>query len=91
MMSFLGIPPDKFLEEASRKHMFFTVKKFKHYPKIIANSKGEKLYPGSTTLSDAIQCDNIQFLDFLSKCLEWDPKKRCTPDLACKHKWLSKD
>ncbi|CAD6227214.1 GSCOCG00006021001-RA-CDS [Cotesia congregata] len=29
------------------------------------------------------------FIDFVSRCLEWDPKERMTPDEAMRHKWLN--
>jgi serine/threonine protein kinase len=35
-----------------------------------------------------LKCDDPVFLDFISCCLEWDPKKRITPDDALRHEWI---
>jgi dual specificity tyrosine-phosphorylation-regulated kinase 2/3/4 len=29
-----------------------------------------------------------KFIDFIKKCLEWDPKKRITPKEALLHEWI---
>lgn len=31
-----------------------------------------------------------QFVDLISKCLEWDPVKRMTPDEGLSHEWILK-
>ena len=51
MMEIFGIPPSAFINEASRKNMFFSRS---NMPKIIANSRGVKRYPGRTTLADVL-------------------------------------
>ena len=30
------------------------------------------------------------FVDFISRCLEWDPLKRMTPDDGLQHEWILK-
>ena len=30
----------------------------------------------------------IDFVDFIDKCLEWKPDKRMTPDEAFHHSWI---
>jgi len=56
MMEIFGIPPEHVVEDASRKTMFFSRNVYTRdcMPKIIANKKGVKRYPGTKTLSDAI-------------------------------------
>ena len=56
MMEIFGIPPEHVVEDASRKAMFFSRNVYTRdcMPKIIANKKGVKRYPGTKTLSDAI-------------------------------------
>lgn len=45
--------------------------------------------PGSKTLSTALKgCDDPLFLDFVGRCLEWDPELRMTPSAALRHGWL---
>lgn len=33
-------------------------------------------------------CQSDTFLDFISKCLEWDPEKRLKPFDALMHNWI---
>lgn len=30
------------------------------------------------------------FVNFIGRCLEWDPKKRMTPDEGLQHEWIIK-
>ena len=45
--------------------------------------------PGSRELRTALKgCDDPLFLDFIRRCLEWDPSARMTPTAALRHAWL---
>lgn len=45
--------------------------------------------PGSKDLKRALKgCDDPLFLDFIKRCLEWDPENRITPVQALRHAWL---
>lgn len=45
--------------------------------------------PGSKDLVTALKgCDDPLFLDFMRRCLEWDPTSRMTPSQALRHAWL---
>lgn len=45
--------------------------------------------PGSRTWTQALGgCDDINFIDFVRRCLEWDPQIRMTPAMALRHPWL---
>ena len=51
----------------------------------IGRSKRGKLRgpPGSKDWSQALKnCDDPLFIDFLKRCLEWDPQARLTPAQA---------
>ncbi|XP_077295378.1 dual-specificity tyrosine phosphorylation-regulated kinase 2, partial [Arctopsyche grandis] len=85
IMEVLGLPPDDVIVSASRRRLFFDSK---GNPRCIINSKGRKRKPGSKMLSTVIRCEDTLFIDFIGKCLEWDPKKRITPDQASKHEWV---
>lgn len=37
----------------------------------------------------ALGSNDTEFIDFLSRCLEWSPLNRMTPDEALKHPWLA--
>lgn len=45
--------------------------------------------PGSRTWTQALGgCDDMNFIDFVRRCLEWDPQVRMTPAMALRHPWL---
>lgn len=45
--------------------------------------------PGSKDLVTALKgCDDPLFLDFMRRCMEWDPASRMTPSQALRHAWL---
>lgn len=45
--------------------------------------------PGSKDLKRALKgCEDPLFLDFIARCLEWDPDERMTPTQALRHGWL---
>lgn len=86
IMEVLGLPPEHIINHASRRRLFFDQK---GVPRYVANSKGKKRWAGSKNLAMVLRCTDTQFVDFVSRCLEWDPKKRMTPEEAVRHEWLS--
>lgn len=80
-------PPDKHLiEKSSRKKLFFdSLGK----PRLTVSSKGKRRRPSSKTLQQALKCDDEPFLDFLSRCLRWDPDRRMKPDEAIHHEFIT--
>jgi dual specificity tyrosine-phosphorylation-regulated kinase 2/3/4 len=80
-------PPDKALiEKATRKKLFFdSLGK----PRLTVSSKGKRRRPSSKTLQQALKCDDKPFLDFLTKCLRWDPDRRMKPDEAIHHEFIT--
>lgn len=44
--------------------------------------------PGTKVLDDVLESEDASFVDFIEKCLEWDPNKRMTPDQAIRHPWI---
>ncbi|PIK33086.1 putative dual specificity tyrosine-phosphorylation-regulated kinase 4-like, partial [Apostichopus japonicus] len=58
------------------------------HPRCTTNSKGKKRKPNSKDLRYAIKTTDSLFLDFISRCLEWDPLERMTPDQALQHDWI---
>ena len=57
-------------------------------PRCITNSKGRKRRPGTKDLPAAVKTTDGQFLNFLCRCLEWDPSRRMTPEEALQHDWI---
>ncbi|KAI9487141.1 MAG: hypothetical protein EXX96DRAFT_475361 [Benjaminiella poitrasii] len=59
-------------------------------PRIQPNSKGRKRRPGTKSLEHALKTADETFIDFINKCLCWDPEQRMKPDEALKHPWMIK-
>ncbi|XP_077655213.1 dual specificity tyrosine-phosphorylation-regulated kinase 4 [Urocitellus parryii] len=85
IMEVLGLPPAHFIQTASRRQTFFDSKGF---PKTITNNRGKKRYPDSKDLTMVLKTYDTSFLDFLRRCLVWEPSLRMTPDQALKHAWI---
>ncbi|XP_055381936.1 dual specificity tyrosine-phosphorylation-regulated kinase 2 [Condylostylus longicornis] len=85
IMEVIGLPGDDLISTATRRRLFFDSR---GSPRCITNSKGRKRKPGSKTLASALRCSDLLFVDFIRRCLEWDPTKRMTPDEAAHHDWL---
>ncbi|XP_048113102.1 dual specificity tyrosine-phosphorylation-regulated kinase 4 [Alosa alosa] len=81
----LGLPPDYFIQTASRRRVFFGSK---GNLKNITNSKGKVHHPNSKHLASVLRTNDTLFLDFLKGCLMWDPSERMTPDEAMQHEWI---
>lgn len=86
IMEVLGLPPEHIIDHATRRRLFFDPK---GSPRCVTNSKGKKRWAGSRNLAIALRCTDTLFVDFVRRCLEWDPKKRMTPDEAMRHEWLN--
>ncbi|XP_012879127.1 PREDICTED: dual specificity tyrosine-phosphorylation-regulated kinase 4 isoform X2 [Dipodomys ordii] len=85
IMEVLGLPPPHFVQTASRRQTFFDSKGF---PKNITNNRGKKRYPDSKDLTMVLKTCDSSFLDFVKRCLVWEPSLRMTPDQALKHAWI---
>ncbi|XP_008823736.1 dual specificity tyrosine-phosphorylation-regulated kinase 4 [Nannospalax galili] len=85
IMEVLGLPPAQLVQTASRRQIFFDSKGL---PKNITNHRGEKRYPDSKDLKMVLKTYDTTFLDFLRRCLVWEPSLRMTPDQALKHAWI---
>ncbi|KAF6266252.1 kinase-like domain-containing protein [Scenedesmus sp. NREL 46B-D3] len=78
---FMGYP----LFPASRRKIFFDSS---GNPTIVANSRGKVRNPGSKSLWSVLRCQDPGFVDFMEKCLRWDPAERLTPEQAMAHPWM---
>src|SRR5579871_2379124 len=86
IMEIFGPPEKHLIEKSSRKKLFFdSVGK----PRVTVSSKGRRRRPSSKTLAQALKCDDEAFLDFLARCLRWDPDKRMRPDEAIQHEFIT--
>ncbi|KAJ3071946.1 Dual specificity tyrosine-phosphorylation-regulated kinase [Podochytrium sp. JEL0797] len=84
IMELKGVPPEYIIDRGSRRKLFF-----EHgQPRSFTDSKGRKKRPATKTLSHVLRTTDVLFLDFLEKCLEWDPERRMKPAEALRHEWL---
>ncbi|XP_046681952.1 dual specificity tyrosine-phosphorylation-regulated kinase 2-like [Homalodisca vitripennis] len=102
IIELLGMPPQKLIDNCKRAKHFISSKGYPRYCSAITMPDGKTVLngglsrrgkhrgpPGSKALSTALKgCDDPLFLDFVSRCLEWDPEQRMTPSAALRHGWL---
>lgn len=86
IMEVFGPPEKHLIEKSTRKKLFFD--SFGK-PRVIVSSKGRRRRPSSKTLQQALKCDDEAFLDFITRCLRWDPDKRLRPDDALHHDFIT--
>ncbi|KAL2091150.1 hypothetical protein ACEWY4_013413 [Coilia grayii] len=104
MMEILGMPPAKLLEQSKRAKNFINSKGHPRYCTASTLASGAVVLngsrsrrgkmrgpPGSKEWAAALKgCEDPAFVDFLKKCLDWDPATRMTPMQAMRHTWLYK-
>ena len=77
-MAVKGIPPDYIVDLSSNRNQFFETDSIT--PIIFMSSQGYRCTPNMTTLQGALKdCQDLKFIDFIDKCLDWDPANRMTP------------
>ena len=85
IMEVLGIPEKDFINRSSRKRIFFDKN---GSPIPVVNSKGRRRRPGSKSLTQVLRCQDDDFVDFVARCLIWDPERRMKPQAALQHPFL---
>lgn len=102
IIELLGMPPQKLLDASKRAKNFISSKGYPRYCTATTHPDGSTVLtggvsrrgkprgpPGSKELYRALKgCDDPLFLDFVRRCLEWDPEQRMTPQAALRHAWL---
>ncbi|KAH8983603.1 hypothetical protein EDB86DRAFT_242643 [Lactarius hatsudake] len=86
IMEVLGLPDKDFVNRSSRKRLFFDST---GAPRPVVNSKGRRRRPGTKTLAQVLRCEDELFIDFVSKCLMWDPERRIKPQNAMRHPFIT--
>lgn len=86
------VPPPEVLAMSERKQKFFTHNKEsnKLEPIMLKNSRNKLRKPNGKPLAYVIGDEDLDFTDFVTKCLDWNPSTRMTPDDALKHIWVLK-
>ncbi|KAG8526800.1 uncharacterized protein KY384_008229 [Bacidia gigantensis] len=86
IMEVFGPPEKHLIEKSTRKKLFFdSLGK----PRITVSSKGKRRRPSSKSLQQALKCEDEAFLDFITRCLRWDPDRRLRPDEALHHEFIA--
>lgn len=85
-MEVLGAPPTSVVQTCSRRSSFFGKN---CEPLFLNDKKGRTRLPGSRALSKAVGSTDPVFLDFIAKCLAWDPNARMTPREAAHHEFIT--
>ncbi|KDN53337.1 kinase-like protein [Tilletiaria anomala UBC 951] len=85
IMEVFGVPERYLIERSSRKKLFFDST---GAPRPVVNSKGKRRRPATKTLQQVLRCSDELFVDFIAKCLHWDPERRLKPEQAMKHPWI---
>lgn len=86
IMEVFGPPEKHLIEKSSRKKLFFDSM---GKPRLTVSSKGRRRRPSSKDLRQVLKCDDEAFLDFIAKCLRWDPARRLNPIEASKHEFIT--
>jgi dual specificity tyrosine-phosphorylation-regulated kinase 2/3/4 len=81
----IGVPPEEVLATASRRSQFFNAS---GEPNVVPDSKGTTRTPMSRSLSRMLNSQDELFLDFVRRCLVWNPTDRLTPEAALRHSWI---
>lgn len=84
----LGRPPNSLLERSQRKRIFFDSRM---EPRQMINSRGRRRRINGKTIEKATTASDSLFIDFIKRCLDWEPNTRMTPMQAIKHEWISKN
>ncbi|KIY43722.1 kinase-like protein [Fistulina hepatica ATCC 64428] len=87
IMEILDVPDKDFINRSSRKKLFFEPN---GNPRSVVNSKGRRRRPGQKTLAQVLRCNDEDFVDFISKCLVWDPERRIKPQAALRHPFVTR-
>ena len=102
IIELLGMPPEKLLDSSKRAKNFISSKGHPRYCTVTTLPDGSSVLaggrsrhgktrgpPGSKDYVTALKgCDEPLFIDFLKKCLEWEPSQRISPSQALRHAWL---
>jgi dual specificity tyrosine-phosphorylation-regulated kinase 2/3/4 len=86
IMEVFGPPEKHLIDKSTRKKLFFDSM---GKPRLTVSSKGRRRRPSSKDLKQALKCDDDAFLDFIARCLRWDPARRITPNDALNHEFIT--
>jgi dual specificity tyrosine-phosphorylation-regulated kinase 2/3/4 len=97
-----GMPPARFLATCKRARNFISSKGVPRYCTVTESPDGEQIIgghsrrgkyrgpPATRSLASALKvgAEDAAFVDFVQRCLVWEPADRMTPPQALRHVWL---
>lgn len=86
IMEVFGPPEKHLIEKSTRKKLFFDSM---GKPRLTVSSKGKRRRPSSKDLRTVLKCEDEAFLDFIARCLRWDPARRMNPNDALRHEFIT--
>ncbi|KAI5300803.1 hypothetical protein KEM55_004849 [Ascosphaera atra] len=86
IMEIFGPPERHLIEKSSRRKLFFDSN---GRPRATVSSKGRRRRPSSKDLKHVLKCDDDAFLDFIARCLRWNPNSRLNPADALNHEFIT--
>lgn len=105
IMEVLGMPPQSLLDVSKRARHFISSKGYPRYCTVTMQHDGTVMlgagkskrgkHRGTPGTKDLVKsalkgCDDPLFVDFIQRCLEWDPLRRLTPAQALRHPWIKR-
>ena len=86
IMEMCGMPPESMIDKSRKKDHYFDTD---YSPFLIEDEElGILRIPSSRLIKEAVPCEDEEFLEFVSKCLEIDPETRFSASEAMEHPWL---
>lgn len=85
IMEVLGVPDKHLLDKSTRTKLFFDST---GAPRPVVTSRGHRRRPSSKSLAAVLRTSDEWFLDFVARCLTWDPERRIKADAALNHPWF---
>lgn len=85
IMEVNGVPTPRILDNATRIKMFFDSN---GNPRLVPNSRGKTRRPGNKDMQMVLRTSETKYVEFLTGCLQWDPKERFTPEDALQQEWI---
>jgi len=85
IMEVCGVPPPRILDNATRIKMFFDSN---GNPRLVPNSRGKTRRPGNKDMQMVLRTSETKYVEFLTGCLQWDPRERFTPEDALQQEWI---
>ncbi len=86
MIEYFGIPDEEMIKASGKKDLFFT----EEYKLLeVPNSNGKIRQANTKKLKRFLRGADLDFIDLISRCLKFDPKKRIKPSEAILHPWIT--